>query len=76
MVSHGLPCSTVTNQTALDQQDLYSTPEFQRAMERRCQALISKLETLDTITFTQLYFEVEHSKFYMPNFDDFEVANL
>ena len=52
MVSHDLSHSTVTNQIAFDQQDLHSTPEFERAMDRRCQGLVSKLETLDTITFT------------------------
>ena len=50
MVSDDLPRSTVTNQ--FDQQDLHSAPEFERAMDRRCQALVSKLETLDTIIFT------------------------
>ena len=44
MVSHDLPRSTVTNQIAFDQRDLYSTPEFDRTMDRRCQALVSKLE--------------------------------
>ena len=29
MVSHDLRCSTVTNQIAFDQPDLYSTPEFE-----------------------------------------------
>ena len=52
MVSHDLPRSTVTNQITFDQQDFHSTPEFERAIDRRCQALVSKLETLDTITFT------------------------
>ena len=52
MVSHDLLRSTVTNQIAFDQRELHSTLEFERAMDRRCQALVSKLETLDTITFT------------------------
>ena len=52
MVPHDVPRSTVTNQIALDQQDLHLTPEFERTMDRRCQALVSKLETSDTITFT------------------------
>ena len=52
MVSHDLPRSTVTNQIAFDQRDLYSTPEFERTMNRRYQALVSKLETSETITFT------------------------
>ena len=45
MVLHDLPCSMVTNKIAFDQQDLHSTPEFEHAMERRCQPLVSKLET-------------------------------
>ena len=44
--------STVTNQITFDQQDFHSAPEFKRTMDRRCQALVSKLETLDTISFT------------------------
>ena len=52
MVSHDLPRLTVTNQIAFDQWDLYLTPEFERTMDRHCQVLVSKLETLDTITFT------------------------
>ena len=51
MVSHDLLLSVVTNQTAFDQKDSNLNHEFERAMERRCQALVSKLETLDTITF-------------------------
>ena len=51
MVSHDLPRPTVTNQIAFDQRDFHSTPEFKRAMDRGCQALVSRLETLDTITF-------------------------
>ena len=46
MVSHDLPCSTVTNQIAFDQRDSNMIPEFERTMDRRCQALVSKLETL------------------------------
>ena len=34
MVAYDLPCSTVTDQTAFGQQDLPSTPEFERAMDR------------------------------------------
>ena len=41
MVSHDLPRSTVTRQIS-----------FERAMDRRCQALVPILETPDTITFT------------------------
>ena len=52
MVSLDLPHSTVTNQITFDQRDLYSTPEFEGTMDRRCQAPVSKLETSDTITFT------------------------
>ena len=54
MVSDDLPRSTVANQTAFDQPDLHSTPEIERAMDLRCQALVSKSETLHTITFAQL----------------------
>ena len=52
MVSHDLPHSTVTNQIAFDQGDLHPTLEFERVMYHRCQALVSILETLDTITLT------------------------
>ena len=52
MVSRDLPRSTVTNQIRFDQQDSNSIPDFERAMDRRCQALVSNLETLDTVTFT------------------------
>ena len=54
MVSQDLPHSMVTNQIAFDQQDLHSTPEIEHMMERHCQALISKLETSDNMTFTSL----------------------
>ena len=54
IVSHDLPRTTVTNQIAFDQRDLYSTLEFERTMARLCEALVSKLETSDTITFTYL----------------------
>ena len=49
MVSHDLLRSTVTNQITFDQ-------NFELAMDRCCQALISKLamETLDTISFNKL----------------------
>ena len=50
MVSPELSRSAVTNQIAFDQRDFRSTFEFERTMDRRCQALVSKLETLDTIT--------------------------
>ena len=52
MVSDDLLRLTVTKQITFDQQDLNSTPDFERAMDRRCQGLVSKLETLDTIIFT------------------------
>ena len=52
MVSHDLPRSAIANQIAFNQRDLYSTYEFERTMDRRCQVLVSKLETSDTITFT------------------------
>ena len=47
MVSHDLPRSMVTKQIAFDQRDLHSTPVFERTMDRRCQELVSKLETLN-----------------------------
>ena len=48
MVSHDLSCSTVTNQIAFDQQDSNTIPEFERAMDRHCQGLAFRLETLVT----------------------------
>ena len=47
MVSHDLLHSTVTKQIPFNQRDLHSTPVFELAMDQRCQALVSKLETLD-----------------------------
>ena len=38
--------STATNQIAFDQRDSSTIPEFERTMDRRCQLLVSKLETL------------------------------
>ena len=52
MVSHDLMHSTVLNQVALDQRDLHLTYQFECAMDRLYQALVYKLETLHTITFT------------------------
>ena len=52
MVSYDLLRSAVTNQTTFDQQDSNLVPHFERAIDRHCQALVSNLETLDTITFT------------------------
>ena len=46
MVSHNLPCSTVTNQITLDHRDSNMISEFERMMDCGCQALVSKLETL------------------------------
>ena len=51
-VSHHLLRSTLTNQFPFDQQDSNMFPKFERTMERCCQTLVSKLETLDAITFT------------------------
>ena len=47
MVSHGLSLSTVTKQIAFDQHGLHLSPEIERGMDLRCQALVSNLETLD-----------------------------
>ena len=52
MVLHNFLRSTVTEQITFDQGDSNSIPEFERLMDCYCQALVSKLETLDTITFT------------------------
>ena len=52
MVSHDFPRSTVTNQIVFDQRGLHSAPQFERAKDRRCEALVSKLQALDTNTFT------------------------
>ena len=51
MVSHDLSRLTVTNQMTFDRRDLHSAPEFERAMDRRYQALVPGFQ-LDTITFT------------------------
>ena len=42
----------LTNQTAFDQGDPNLIPKFECPMYRRCQVLVSKLETLNAITFT------------------------
>ena len=47
MVSHDLLRSMVTNQITFDQRDSKTISNFERAMDRCCQAL----ETLDTISF-------------------------
>ena len=52
MVSHDILRSKVTHQVSFDKQDSNSIPEFKHAMDHRWQAPVSKLETLDTITFT------------------------
>ena len=54
MALHDLLRSVVINQIAFDPPDLHSTPEIVGAMDRHCQELVSKLETLSTITFTEL----------------------
>ena len=54
MVSHDLQHSTVTNQITFCGRHSHSTPEFDGAVDLRCQALVSKLETLDIITFASL----------------------
>ena len=41
MVSHDLPYRSVTNQS-----DSNTIPEFEHTMDRRCQALVSRVETL------------------------------
>ena len=57
MLSYDLLRSTETNQIAFDQRDLKSISNSERAMDRCCQALVnrfflvSKLETLDKISF-------------------------
>ena len=52
MVSHNLLRLTLTNQIEFDQQDSKSILKFEILVDRFCQALVSKLETLDTISFT------------------------
>ena len=47
MVSRDLPHSMVSKQIAFDQRDLHSTPVFESALDRHCQTMVSKLETLD-----------------------------
>ena len=51
VVSHDLPRSEGTYQIAFDQSSMHSTLEFEGLMDRPYQALVSKLETLDTVTF-------------------------
>ena len=55
MVSHDLQHSMLTNQIAFDQRHLHLTPEFECLMDRRCQVLVSKLETFDSITLPNCY---------------------
>ena len=43
IILHDLPRSTVTNQIASSQRGLHSTPEFECAMDRRYQVLVSRL---------------------------------
>ena len=52
IVSHDFLRSTVTNQIAFDQRDFQSISIFERTMDRCCQVLVSKSETLEPITFT------------------------
>ena len=52
MVSHDLLRLTVTNEIALDQRDSSLILKFERTMDRHYHALVSKLETSDTITST------------------------
>ena len=61
IISHDLLCLTVTNQIALEQRDSNLIPKFESTMDRCCQVLVLKLETLDTITFTQLTYRSESS---------------
>ena len=58
IASHDLLYSVVTNQIAFDHQDSksVSTCNFECVMKQCCQALVSKLETLDTINFNQLWY--------------------
>ena len=51
MVSHDLLRLTVTNQIPFDQRDSSSILKLERAMDRRYQVLVSKLETPGTTTF-------------------------
>ena len=57
MVSHDFLHSTVTNQNTFDRRDSKLISNFERAMDRCCQALVSsfllvsKLEILNTIRF-------------------------
>ena len=52
IVSYDLLCSMVNNQIAFNQQDSKLIPKFERVMDCCCEVLVSKLKTLDTITFT------------------------
>ena len=54
MVLHDLSRSTITNQIAFDQRDLHSTPEFERAMDHRCQAQVSKLTDITCLNRPQI----------------------
>ena len=56
-VSHDLLCSMVTDEIVFHQQDSKSISKFECPMNCCCQALIPKLETLDTITFTWLTYK-------------------
>ena len=51
MVSRYLLRSIVTNEITFNQRDSKSISPFERTMDRCCQGLVSKLQTLDTIIF-------------------------
>ena len=42
---------------------MHSTPEFERAMDRRCQALVSKLETLDPSLLPNCVIKIQNYPF-------------
>ena len=53
----------------------HSTSESERAMDRCCQALVSKLETSDTITFTELISEAVPAQLHsLARFDSCQIG--
>ena len=50
IASHDVFHSTVTNQIAFNQRDCIRLPNL-KVMDRHCQVLVLKQETLNTITF-------------------------
>ena len=65
MVSHpDLLYTTVTKQVAFDQRDLPSAPVFEHAIDHRCQALVSKLKTLDPSLLSNC---TANQEYYLPN---------